>query len=418
MQTLLTSSMRIQPVDGWRSSVVDLGLPGATPGSAAASRIATAEDPFHSAPFIGNLGDSAYFIVGAPASQWSLVAIDVRNGSRLFAPVLLDAGVGPPDCFLNGPDSLLCLNDDVENVTAWVIDAHSGTVTHRGPTDLRTSPAKLVVRQVGIYAVAETQYQGLFGVGPEAETTWFVPGDGSVDQKYLGPRDVARPALATQTSGGPDGKVVFSLTDGKVIKPEMDENAEQQQTVVYPGGFAAVIEFSETRREVQFFDVNGKRLSREGVRGLLNANATDLPMINLTSGGWAVYTPDGDRVLQAPGVMPQESRLVGERLFVKDPNDTMVRRWQQYDLRTGGSGKECNHDLGGGYLGTDGQVGVFKSGNPNIGLATKAMDLATCDTLWTIESPVGSFRHVWRINTTLVELSDDGTELMSLVAPS
>jgi hypothetical protein len=37
--------------------------------------------------------------------------------------------------------------------------------------------------------------------------------------------------------------------------------------------------------------------------------------------------------------------------------------------------------------------------------------------LWTLKSAVGSFRAVWRINTTLVQLSDDGTELMSLVAP-
>jgi hypothetical protein len=48
----------------------------------------------------------------------------------------------------------------------------------------------------------------------------------------------------------------------------------------------------------------------------------------------------------------------------------------------------------------------------------KARDLTTCDTLWTLTSPVGTFRDVWRVNTTLVQLSDDGTELTSLVAPS
>jgi hypothetical protein len=49
---------------------------------------------------------------------------------------------------------------------------------------------------------------------------------------------------------------------------------------------------------------------------------------------------------------------------------------------------------------------------------TKARDLATCDTQWPLSSAVGSFRDVWRVNTTLVQLSDDGTELVSLVAPS
>jgi hypothetical protein len=59
----------------------------------------------------------------------------------------------------------------------------------------------------------------------------------------------------------------------------------------------------------------------------------------------------------------------------------------------------------------------LEGGNPNVGLVTTAMDLKTCDTLWTLKSAVGSFRAVWRINTTLVQLSDDGTALMSLVAP-
>lgn len=90
---------------------------------------------------------------------------------------------------------------------------------------------------------------------------------------------------------------------------------------------------------------------------------------------------------------------------------------EQYDLTTGQRGKDCKVYLG-GYLATDGKAALFESGNPNVGLVTKAIDLATCDVLWSIESPIGSFRDVWRINTTLVQLSDDGTELMSLVAPS
>jgi hypothetical protein len=70
-----------------------------------------------------------------------------------------------------------------------------------------------------------------------------------------------------------------------------------------------------------------------------------------------------------------------------------------------------------GYIGSDGAVGVLEDGNPHVGLVTTAIDLKTCDTLWTLKSAIGSFRDVWRINTTLVQLSDDGTELMSLVAP-
>jgi len=56
-------------------------------------------------------------------------------------------------------------------------------------------------------------------------------------------------------------------------------------------------------------------------------------------------------------------------------------------------------------------------GNPGAVPETSVIDLASCDRLWTITSPKGSFRDAWRVNTTLVQLSDDGTELMSLVSP-
>jgi hypothetical protein len=68
-----------------------------------------------------------------------------------------------------------------------------------------------------------------------------------------------------------------------------------------------------------------------------------------------------------------------------------------------GSSAGCRHAAGGWQ--------------PHVGLVTTGIDLKTCDTLWTLKSAVSSLRDVWRINTTLVQLSDDGIELMSLVAP-
>ena len=130
-----------------------------------------------------------------------------------------------------------------------------------------------------------------------------------------------------------------------------------------------------------------------------------------------MYTPDGGKLLEGSGERPGDNLLIGSRFFVRDYSDSIVLRWQQYDLRTGEQGKTCDDDMN-GYIGSYGAVGVFEDGNPNVGLVTEALDLATCDTLWTITSPVGAFRDVWRVNTTLVQLSDDGTELMSLVAPS
>jgi hypothetical protein len=60
---------------------------------------------------------------------------------------------------------------------------------------------------------------------------------------------------------------------------------------------------------------------------------------------------------------------------------------------------------------------VTRDGNQTVGLDTEATDLDTCERLWVISSAPGAWRDVWRINTTLVQLSDDGTELTSLVAP-
>jgi hypothetical protein len=124
------------------------------------------------------------------------------------------------------------------------------------------------------------------------------------------------------------------------------------------------------------------------------------------------------------GPVPVASRLVGSTLFTKldepftDINEPMIDKWQQYDLRTGAQGKSCAFDMIADYLGSDGTVGVFEKGNAAVGRRTEARDLATCDELWSIASPAGSFRDVWQVGTTLMQLSDDGKELMSLVPPS
>lgn len=54
-----------------------------------------------------------------------------------------------------------------------------------GPTDLRVDGADLTVRQIGVASVATTQGQGVFGVGPRATTSWFVPGDGDIPPMRL-----------------------------------------------------------------------------------------------------------------------------------------------------------------------------------------------------------------------------------------
>jgi hypothetical protein len=70
------------------------------------------------------------------------------------------------------------------------------------------------------------------------------------------------------------------------------------------------------------------------------------------------------------------------------------------------------------FLGTDGSVFVFEVTNRSAGTLAMARDRNTCEALWTLPTQVDSLARIWRINATLVQLSDDGTELMSLVAPS
>jgi hypothetical protein len=208
---MATSSMRVQPGPGWHVNAADLGL-------SAASRIVTSDDPFWSSPFVGYLGDRAYFLASSPAApnpQWWLLGVDVRDGRRLFAPVPLNTtSTYPPHCFLNGPTAVLCLRDDGDITLAWVIDAQTGTVSFTGPTVLRTYAAKPWVSQVGIYAIAEWMDKGVNGIGPTAELTWFVPGDGSVKSKQQRDTDVVAQTFATQTTGGrgSDTQVVFSVT--------------------------------------------------------------------------------------------------------------------------------------------------------------------------------------------------------------
>lgn len=336
----------------------------------------------------------------------------------MCAPVRLDTGEYAPRCFLNGPDVLLCIRQQSDSATAWVISAHTGEVTYTGPTDLRISTGKLGVVQVGIYAIAQTMNQGVYGVGPRAETTWFVPGAGKVSTRFVD-SNVAPHTLATQVTGGrgSDRMVVFSVVDGGVITPELNDEFRPLSAVSYPGGFAVEV-VGEGRKStpdgVAFFDDVGKQLGRLDVSGALSQSSMDVPIVGAAPESLA-FSRDGFELAKIARFYPGSTAvLIWNRLFVTGPSDGTPTK--QYDLQTGIEGKECDIFLP-GYIGSDGTVGVFGDGNPGAAPETTAIDLASCERLWTITSPKGSFRDMWRVNTTLVQLSDDGTELMSLVAP-
>lgn len=408
--------MRDLPVAGWRTGAADFELP-------ADAVFVTSDVPAQSEPFIGYLGDRSYFLASRPGTgDWWLVGVDVGSGRALFPAVpLASASPYRPYCYLNGPAAVLCLRGEDRSYVAWVIDAESGAVTFSGPTPLAPPPGRTSVEAVGTYAVAGEQNRGVSGVGARAEPTWFVPGDGGVDQRYRLQSDLGAPALATQTTGGSATarKVVFALSDGKVMTPDVGAGRQALNAAVYPGGYA--VEVGPTGElvnpdEVLFFDEQGTRLGRVQTAGTLAADSPDVPII-VTSDGATVYTRTGAPLLRiSDDAAEPDVRLVGSRLLVNLGGGSAFPQWTQYDLSTGAQGPTCEVDFG-NYLGTDGSVVVLHVQDPRRGRIAKAVDLTDCEVLWTLSAQPESQARVWRVNSTLVQLSDDATELMSLAAP-
>jgi hypothetical protein len=410
----ISASMRAAPVPGWQTTVTDLGLPSIV--DADPSRFAASNEVFGPRPFIGNVGNNAFFLARSGSSQnprWWLVGIDVHDDRRLFPAVPLLTGFRFPECFINGPTEVLCLTTELVSATAWVIDTKSGVTSYTGPTDLRVLPAPLVVRQVGKYAVAVAGQQGVYGIGPHAETTWFVPGDGTVQ---TGTMSDLGPTLAAQESADKHAwnTTIFDVSTGNVIKPEGPEGVELHDTVLYPGGFAVVVEVNDDPTGVQFFDDAGKHLA--SADGTPSMDLTGLlPLVSESpTSSVSVFSPDGGILLE---MLRGMKYVVGQWIYLNETPSDDFPMWRQYDLKTGAKGSACDFNMR-NFLGTDGSVFVFEVTNGKAGMLAKGRDRETCDTLWTLPAQVDSLARIWRINTTLVQLSDDGTKLTSLVAPS
>ncbi|AKS32939.1 hypothetical protein AFA91_14755 [Mycolicibacterium goodii] len=333
-------------------------------------------------------------------------------------------------CFVNGPDQVLCAADgklDGRTVsTAWVVDTQTGKVVFNGPTELHLTPGSgSHLTQVGSYVVAEIQGQGLSGVGPRAETTWLIPGAKKVSPTNWD-ADTAPPRLATaeDLAGGPDRVVVFSVVEGTVITPDLGEDRTPERAVVYPQGFAILAAGNRgagVRDTVLFFDNAGNRVGESDIQGSLSDLSMVLPMIE-SAPSYTVFGANGAGLIQLPGEgLGPDAVLIGHRLFAPESEwdgPVKVRRWRQFDLRTGEEGNTCRPNMQ-WYIANDSQVGVFEtSQHDSTGATFFGMDLTTCEKLWTVPVNWESFHRLWRIDDTLVELSDAGKELHSLVAPA
>ncbi len=391
-------SMRANPVPGWKTDIATLGLP---PGSS----ITAGNDP--SGPIIRTGSSRAYLIASSPGPtpQWWLTGVDAADGRRLFAPVALNMTTRAPSCFINGA-SVVCIADDYDRATAWVIDRQTGQLTYTGPTDVRlTSWEKRSARQAGDYLVAVTEKQGIYGVGPQAETTWFVPGAGVVAEHNSD--------VAFQGTGREDGVTLFSLADGQVLDPQFPDKTELLNTAFFSGGFAQQFAEKPGHDFVQFFDTAGKLTINKRFDGKLGGTTGNLIGI-ADSDSYGIYTLQGDKLLDLAGGRIQ---LIGTTLWVSEKDKvTQSTAFRPYDMRTGDKGEPCEFNLSTGYLGSDGTVAVRAPVNPKSDLLADAWDLSTCERVWSIprNGPLG---RVTRLGDTLVRLSDDGTELYSLVAP-
>jgi hypothetical protein len=397
----LLSPMEVEPIPGWTTSVTGLGLP-------LGARITTAGDSSAPGPVITTSDSRTYLVAytaGPADPQWWLAGLDARDGHRMFPPVPLSMGQRPPSCFVNDR-SVVCVAEDSRPATAWVVDGEGGGLTYTGPTDLQLYSSKLRPRQLGNYLVAQTEDEGVRGVGADAEPTWFVPGVGVVASHD--------DRLAFQSRGEGLGGDVFALADGTVVSPATHADAQLRTVRFFDGGFAAEVAANGEPTAVQFFDAEARKTADAAGDQLANTTA-NLTAVFEDDDRWGIFTPDGARLLDLPREQAGGVQLIGSNLWV-GRSSASDHRSQPYDLRTGNPGKPCDIDFR-GYLGSDGSVVVRAPLNPKSDDLVQAYDLATCGMAWSIPRPSGSLGRVVRTDDALVRLSDDGTELMSLVAP-
>ena len=404
-QFLLDIPLRRKPVPGWTHNAVDLGM-----RSGAGIRYSP----------IGNDENRGIFLANS-AREWWVFGVDVADGSRLFEPVWL----GPHDdaeaimasaCFLNGPTMAVCLRDDADAQRrnhAWVIDTRTGRLVYDGATGLtwKRDVGDPYVERVGQYLVATVNGVGVYGVGQQAELTWHVPGTGSMTFPLDDELDVAAPVVAVQSRlRGPD--VVFSLTDGAVVTPQLAPGESVQRAVAYPGGFAAELRSgSSATVGIAFFDNDGRARSRVVGAAQLRSGSDILPVIQ-TDTDDRVLTIAGKPLLElSKSVLYPRTRLAGTTLLIS--TDEERRTWRQFELGTGHEGAVCDREeLGYGYIGSGEDV-VVTSGSRS---PAEGVDLATCETLWALPgSTRTSTTEVWRVHTTLVHRVGD--RLSALVAP-
>lgn len=401
----LLSPLQRQPIPGWRTGIADLGLP-------AEARINAGKDSWEY-PVIKTTSSRTYLLASTPGppEQWWLAGIDGTSGRPLFPAVPMGKTRETPRCFPNGAD-VVCISDPiVAPATAWVIDGHSGTLIYTGPTELRLHyGAQPSVDRTPNYLVAMEKGIGAYGVGRHAEKTWFVPGFG--DGLGSTADDIAFGGK------GHGGIVMFSVKDGRQWSPRVPSDAVFSGHHFFEGGFAGDFDAESGHRFVQLFDRKGNPINDRRIKGWLTDVTGNLLKVLGLDHVLSIYDTRGRKLLAMPSRSPRNTYLIGTRLWISDETNSLHYVYRAHDIPSGAIGKPCPLDFS-DYRGTDGAVIVrAPTGSDNAAVGqplAQAYNLTTCELAWTIPRPPGSLGTVERLGDTLVRLSDDGTELFSLV---
>jgi len=399
--------LRDQPAPGWTIDIAELGLPAGSTFSVS--------HPWKPGPIIKTDTPRAYLIARSPdpLPRWWLTSIDRDSGGRLFKPVNLGENLTTPKCFINQPD-VVCLSDEVNAPasTARVIDGESGTLIYTGPSDIRLYTwMPLVAEQSGDFLITTAKKRGLYGVGNHAETTWSLPGWGV--PVVIGPNS----ALEGRGSEESGSTVMFSLRDGSLLHTEFPSDAHMSRTKSFDGGFAGGFRTPAGAEFVQLFDDNGKLISKKRLKGMLvdtnGRNVSGNLITVLESDRLSIYDSHANKLLEIPGDQQRRTVLIGSTLWVSQDSDH--KQFRPYDVRTGKAGEPCAINLDYLYIGTDGHVAINAPVDPKSAVLAEAYDLKTCKKVWSITRPRGFTSRVIRLGDNLVRVSDDGTQVYSMV---
>lgn len=395
-----------QPVPSWQLSTADIGLPPGVP--------------------IGDLfaavGENAYFVAfdchptdGCGHHVGAVYGVNTTTGAVLFTIPMDGFRAIADSCFLNGPSTAICVtptNRIPSQHNVWVFDLERGALSYTSDApQVFGYGAGPLLHPIGnirgeTRLIATVKDKGIYGVGPNAELTWFLPGTGQLlEADHLGVSDIDPVTLSIQVSSDSQRHQVFSV-DGKDLTPTPPQGATLDTAQVYAGGYMY--------RYNKGHDTGILLYNTDGILIADIPHATrpqpNPAMPTFLNGGTQIYTADGKHL----------STLAGGGFYYRTIATTVFTGgtsgygpWEAFDILTGQPGPTCDMDLG-GYIGSDGNTIIWRHEDWDTDVhAFIATDKTTCQTLWEIPSQDSTLQ---KAGTTLIQTTMD--TLTGLQAPT